>query len=100
MNWNALVEAQARKTYILPQGWDSRDSIAEQLECSPDRVRVLLGPALRAKTVETAVFPVWDEVTKKVVRITAYRRRPTGVPAKSPSAGGPSSPSADGKRSR
>lgn len=100
MNWNALVEAQNRKTYVLPPGWDSRDAIAEQLECSPDRVRVLLGPALRAKTVETSVFPVWDEVTKKVVRITAYRRRPTGAPAKSPSAAPCSSLSAGGKRSR
>ncbi len=100
MNWNALVEAQNRKTYVLPLGWDSRDAIAEQLECSPDRVRVLLGPALRAKTVETSVFPVWDEVTKKVIRITAYRKRPTGAPAKSPSAGPCSSPSAGGKQSR
>ena len=100
MNWNALVEAQNRKTYVLPLGWDSRDAIAEQLECSPDRVRVLLGPALRAKTVETSVFPVWDEVTKKVIRITAYRKRPTGVPAKSPSAAPCSSPSAGGKQSR
>ena len=100
MNWNALVEAQNRKTYVLPLGWDSRDAIAEQLECSPDRVRVLLGPALRAKTVETSVFPVWDEVTKKVIRITAYRKRPTGAPAKSPSAAPCSSPFAGGKQSR
>lgn len=100
MNWNALVEAQNRKTYVLPPGWDSRDAIAEQLECSPDRVRVLLGPALRAKTVETSVFPVWDEVTKKVIRITAYRKRPTGALAKSPSSAPCSSLSAGGKRSR
>jgi hypothetical protein len=100
VNWNALVEAQNRKTYVLPLGWDSRDAIAEQLECSPDRVRVLLGPALRAKTVETSVFPVWDEVTKKVIRITAYRKRPTGAPAKSPSSALCSSPSAGGKQSR
>jgi hypothetical protein len=100
VNWNALVEAQNRKTYVLPAGWDSRDAIAEQLECSPDRVRVLLGPALRAKTVETSVFPVWDEVTKKVMRITAYRRRPTDAPKGSPSAVPCSSPSAGGKRNR
>ena len=75
MNWKQLVEAQNRRTYVLPPGWDSRDKIAEQLECSVDNVRVLLGPAIRAKSVEVAVFPVWDEVTKKVVRVTAYRRR-------------------------
>lgn len=75
MNWKQLVEAQNRRTYVLPPGWDSRDKIAEQLECSIDNVRVLLGPAIRAKSVEVSVFPVWDEVTKKVVRVTAYRRR-------------------------
>lgn len=75
MNWKALVEAQNKKTYVLPQGWDSRDRVAEQLECSVDNVRVLLGPAIRNKTVEVQQFPVWDDVTKKVVRITAYRRR-------------------------
>lgn len=75
MNWKQLVEAQNRRTYVLPLGWDSRDKIAEQLECSVDNVRVLLGPAIRAKSVEVSVFPVWDEVTKKVVRVTAYRRR-------------------------
>lgn len=75
MNWKQLVEAQSRRTYVLPPGWDSRDKIAEQLECSVDNVRVLLGPAIRAKAVEVSVFPVWDEVTKKVVRVTAYRRR-------------------------
>lgn len=77
MNWKALVEAQNKKTYVLPQGWDSRDRVAEQLECNVDNVRVLLGPAIRNKTVEVQQFPVWDDVTKKVIRITAYRRRIT-----------------------
>ena len=75
MNWKQLVEAQNKKTYVLPAGWDSRDKVAEQLECSVDNVRVLLGPAIRNKTVEVQQFPIWDDITKKVVRITAYRRR-------------------------
>jgi hypothetical protein len=77
VNWKSLVEAQNKKTYVLPQGWDSRDRVAEQLECNVDNVRVLLGPAIRNKTVEVQQFPVWDDVTKKVIRITAYRRRVT-----------------------
>jgi hypothetical protein len=75
MNWRQLVETQNRKTYVLPPGWDAREKIAEQLECSVDNVRVLLGPAIRAKTVEVSQFPVWDDITKKVIRVTAYRRR-------------------------
>lgn len=75
MNWKQLVEAQNKKTYVLPAGWDSRDKVAEQLECSVDNVRILLGPAIRNKTVEVQQFPIWDDITKKVVRVTAYRRR-------------------------
>lgn len=75
MNWKQLVEAQNKKTYVLPAGWDSRDKVAEQLECSVDNVRILLGPAIRNKTVEVQQFPIWDDITKKVIRVTAYRRR-------------------------
>jgi hypothetical protein len=82
VNWKQLVEAQNRRTYVLPPGWDSRDKIAEQLECNPDNVRVLLGPAIRAKTVEVNTFPLWDDITKKVVRVTAYRRVTPRVPKK------------------
>ena len=73
-NWKTLVETQNAKSYVLPDGWDSRETVAEMLECSEDRVRIWLAPALKNGTVETAVFPVWDDVTKRVVRVTAYRR--------------------------
>lgn len=76
MNWKSLVETQNAKSYVLPEGWDSREKIAEQLECSADRVRILLSPGLRSGAVETSVFPVWCDVTKRVVRTSAYRRKP------------------------
>jgi hypothetical protein len=76
MNWKTLVEKQNAETYTLPDGWDSRDAIAEQLECSPERVRLELAPAIKAGTVEMNVFPVWDKVTKRVQRVTAYRTKP------------------------
>lgn len=76
MNWKQLVEAQNREIYVLPPGWDSREKVADQLNCSIDNVRVLLAPSIRAKIVETQQFPVWDNITKKVIRVIAYRRRP------------------------
>jgi hypothetical protein len=76
MNWKTLVEAQNAKSYVLPAGWDSREKIAEQLECSTDRVRVFLAPAIKSGVIETGVYPVWDNVTKRVIRVTAYRRKP------------------------
>lgn len=76
MNWKNHVETQSAKLYVLPQGWDSKEKIADQLECSIDRVRVQLAPGIKAGLIETNVFPVWDKTTKRVVRVTAYREKP------------------------
>jgi hypothetical protein len=73
-NWKSLVEKQNAKSFVLPPGWDSRDDIAEQLECSVDRVRLLLAPGLKTGVIESGIFPVWDGTTKRVNRVTAYRR--------------------------
>lgn len=81
-NWKTLVEANNAKTYVLPEGWDTKEKVAEQLECSEDRVRLLLAPALKNGTVEAGTFPLWDDVTKRVVRVTAYRRIPAPAKAK------------------
>lgn len=82
MNWKNFVEESHAKAYRLPQGWDSRDTIAAQMDCSPDHVRQLLGPALKSGAVETAQFPVWDHLTKRIVRVTAYRKSPPKNAAK------------------
>ena len=76
MNWKNLVEAEYEKAYVLPEGWDSKEKIAEQLGCADDSVRRCLAPALKNGSIETAVFPVWDPVTKRIVRVTAYRKLP------------------------
>lgn len=75
-NWKRLVEKSQSETYVLPPGWSSRDTVAEQLGCSPDHVRVVMAPAIKARTVETKPFPVWDPITKRVVRVIAYREIP------------------------
>lgn len=82
MNWKNLVEESHAKTYKLPQGWDSRDTIADQLGCSNENVRRLLAPAIKAGTIETGAFSVWDDLTKKLVRVTAYRRVPPAAKKK------------------
>lgn len=76
MNWKNHVESQSSKLYVLPPGWDSREKIADQLECSPDRVRLQLAPGIKSGSIEMSVFPVWDKVTKRVMRVTAYREKP------------------------
>ena len=81
-NWKSIVASNNAKTYVLPDGWDTREKVAEQLECSIDRVRVLMAPAIKTGSVETKVFPVWDKVTERVVRVTAYRKTEPKQPKK------------------
>ena len=77
MNWKNLVESNNAKVYVLPPGWDNRAKVAEQLECSEERVRILLAPAVKAGTVETKVFPIWDRILKRITKVVAYRRQET-----------------------
>jgi hypothetical protein len=74
MNWKNYVEKQNSKAFVLPPGWDSRESIAEQLECAPDRVRDHLQPGIAAKEIESRQFPVWDSALGRKVAVTAYRQ--------------------------
>lgn len=75
MNWKSVVEKKNAEIFKLPAGWDSRDTVAEELECSPERVSEILRPAIKAKDVEQSTFPVWDKELKRVIRVTAYRQR-------------------------
>jgi len=77
-NWKNILEKQNAAAYAWPRGWTSRDDVAEQLECSPDRVASLLAPGIRDGTVERQDFTVWDARLKRLVRITGYRETGRG----------------------
>jgi hypothetical protein len=72
-NWKTFVNKDSAKRFVLPPGWDSREVIADQLECSPDRVREVLAPAIRSGEVEVKQFPVWDAKLGRKVMVTAFR---------------------------
>ena len=73
MKWKKLVHKQNARHYAWPSGWDTAEQIAEQLECSPERVREHLAPSIRAGEVEMKQFTIWDgETERKVVR-TGFR---------------------------
>jgi hypothetical protein len=74
MNWKSLVEKTNQKVYVLPPGWDSRDDIAEQLECSPEKVDENLRPLLRSGEVVKDTFTVWDKRGKRPIRVIAYQK--------------------------
>jgi DNA-binding transcriptional regulator LsrR (DeoR family) len=73
-NWKLLVEKSQAKNYTLPAGWDTKEKVAEKLECSEGNVNKLLASAIKSKAVEVKAFPVFDKITKKVLRLTAYRQ--------------------------
>ncbi len=73
-NWKSFTETLQSKTYKKPDGWDTREAIAEQLGCSVDNVRKLLAPAIKSGAVEFKQLPIWDAVTKKVKSVACYRK--------------------------
>jgi DNA-binding CsgD family transcriptional regulator len=80
-NWKQFVEKKNAKIYVLPAGWDSKDTIAEQLECSPDKVRDHLRPALASGEVEEKQFKVWQSELGRCILVTAYREAQKEVTA-------------------
>ena len=73
-NWNRIIENSNKKAYKWPDGWDPKETIAEQLECSPERVAEHLSSAIRNGEVEKKLITYWDDYTKR--KVSAYGYRP------------------------
>lgn len=71
-NWLALTEKENAKAYVLPRGWDSRDDVAAQLDCAPEKVDDHLRPAIKSGKVHKDTFKVWDSRLKRCVMTIAY----------------------------
>lgn len=71
--WNKIVSDHNRRAFKWPSGWSTREEIAEELECSPERVQEILAPAIRAGEVERAQHPIWDDATRRKILVTGYR---------------------------
>lgn len=84
MNWKNIVEKQNASLYRWPAGWDTREQVAAQLECSPDRVSTILAPGIKDGSIEVKAFPVWDKVMKRTTKVMGYRQRPERETATAP----------------
>lgn len=73
-NWKRIVEDHSKKAYKWPSGWDSRETIADQLECSPERVAEILSRAIKDGEVEKKPITYWDENLKKKVTAIGYKQ--------------------------
>jgi hypothetical protein len=72
-NWTKTVATINREKYTIPDGWDTRDKVAADLQCAPDRVADLLKPGIQSGQIERQDFPVWDDARRLTVRVTCYR---------------------------
>jgi len=75
MNWKSFVETAQAKEYVLPEGWDSREKVATDLGISEDAVQRMFSPLVKSGVIEMGSFPVFDKILKRVVKITAYRKK-------------------------
>jgi len=72
-NWKNIVSSSNAKQYRWPAGWQTREQVAEELECSRERVSDVLAPAIEQGLVERKSFPVWDQTTRRKIMVTGYR---------------------------
>jgi hypothetical protein len=83
-NWNKTVTEINRKRYVIPEGWDTREVVAEQLQCAPDKVADLLKPGLSSGEIERQTFSVWDESRRMAIPTVCYRVASPKQPGKGP----------------
>lgn len=72
-NWIKAINDINSKRYVIPEGWDTREKVAESLQCSPDKVADILKPGVQCGDIEKMDFSVWDEKRRMAVKVTCYR---------------------------
>lgn len=79
-NWNKIVEDHNKKQYKWPDGWDTKETIAEQLDCTPRQVTEHLASAIRSGEVEKKLISYWDDKAKRKTSAYGYRPVPKSEP--------------------
>mgnify|MGYP006935483787 CR=1 FL=1 len=72
-NWLAVTNRVNKERYKIPAGWETKEQVAESLQCDPSRVHDLLKAAITAGEVERQEFPTWDDNRRCTVRVACYR---------------------------
>lgn len=78
MNWQKAIDRINAEKFQVPAGWDTKEKIANELQCSPDRVHDLLKTGLTSGAFESQEFAVWDPKRRMTVRVRCYRQKPSG----------------------
>ena len=73
MNWKQTVNDISSRRYVIPDGWDTKEKVAKELECSPNKVPSILKPGIESGEIERQEFHVWDAKKKCVIRVACFR---------------------------
>lgn len=71
-NWKKEVDRINSETFVLPEGWTSREDVAKELECSDEKVDDHLRPGLKSGRFIKQAHKVWNEMLGRAVLVTAY----------------------------
>jgi hypothetical protein len=80
-NWIKTVNEINHKRFTIPLGWETRDQVAESLQCAPDKVADILKPGIASGDIEKQDFPIWDEKRRLSVKVTCFRLADRDAPA-------------------
>jgi hypothetical protein len=72
-NWQKVKNKINKKKYGAPDGWDSRDTVAEQLKCDPSRVSKILSFGIESGDILCRQFYVWDDIRGTAIIKTFYK---------------------------
>jgi hypothetical protein len=72
-NWQKVKNKINKKKYATPDGWDSRDTVAEQLKCDPSKVSKILSFGIESGDILCRQFYVWDDIRGTAIIKTFYK---------------------------
>ncbi len=83
-DWKKLLADQQRRKYsndpnrqwstYSRQGWEKAERIAEELDCNPNQVGVLLKDSIQAKLIEREEFMIWNRDADRLEKVVAFRK--------------------------
>lgn len=71
-NWKREVSKINSETFVLPEGWTSREDVAKDLDCSEDKVDDNLRAGLKSGRFIKQSHKVWNDALGRCVMVIAY----------------------------
>jgi len=72
-NWIKTVNDINHKRFTIPLGWETKEQVANSLQCAPDKVIDILKPGIQSGDIEKRDFPLWDEKRRMSIKVSCFR---------------------------